>query len=183
MSRKHPQDKHLCVRCGIVKLRADMCLSSSGRVQSVCLACDVPPPGMKWCSAHKCHEPLENFGINRASPDGLAAICLAGKGYYDKRRRAESLAARGEQADDVEAMQCCEYCPFEVQCRGETSAAYRQTWRDIAPALGATEELPCMPISPRYPEYAQVVREKRVAAKRHKAQVVRKINFVMTMGD
>ena len=182
MSRKLPQSKHRCERCGETKPRYEMCISPNGRVQPICKACIVPPEGMKWCSAHKCHEPLENFGINRASPDGLAAVCKGGKRYYDDLRRAASIAARGEVQDDIEAMQC-EYCPFEVQCRGETSASYRMTWKDIPPVLGNADDLPCMPISPRYPEYARVVREKRAAAKRHKAQVVRKINYVMTVGD
>lgn len=174
MSRKHLQDKHKCVRCGIVKLRADMCLSSSGRVQSVCLACDVPPPGMKWCTAHKVYEPVENFGLNKARRDGLAAVCLQGKGYYDKRRRAESLAARGDAVqDDVMAMEC-KYCPFEKGCVEENSRAYLHQ--------GPVDDLPCMPTSSRYPEYAKYVRAKRAAVRKGHRRV-ETINFVMTVGD
>lgn len=118
MSRKHPQDTHRYERCGETKLRADMCLSSSGRVQSVCRACAVPPPGLKWCTAHKVYEPVEKFGLNRARPDGLAAVCLESKSFYDKRRREASIAARGDAVqDDVGAMECG-YCAFDVLCRG-----------------------------------------------------------------
>lgn len=182
MSRKHPQDKHKCARCGIVKLRAEMCQSSSGRVQSVCLACDVPPPGMKWCTAHKCWEPVENFGLNRARRDGMAAVCLEGKGYYDKQRRAESLAARGEMQDDVRVIECG-YCYFEVECRGMLRQSFAQVRRGEAPALGDTVELPCIPGSPRYSEYARFVRAKRVVNKTHKKATIEMINYVMTVGD
>ena len=182
MSRKLPQSKHRCERCGETKPRHEMCISPNDRVQPICKACIVPPEGMKWCSAHKCHEPLENFGINRASPDGLAAVCKGGKRYYDDLRRAASIAARGEVQDDVGAMDCS-YCCFEVECRGMLRQSFAQVRRGEAPALGDTVELPCIPGSPRYSEYARFVRAKRVVNKTHKKATIEMINFVMTVGD
>lgn len=36
------------------------------------------PEGMAWCSYHQCYEPVEEFGVSRASSNGLQDKCRAG---------------------------------------------------------------------------------------------------------
>lgn len=177
MGTKKPQSEHYCTRCGIIKARQDMCISRAGRVQPICLACAQPRPGEKWCSLCHKYQPLSEFGNNRANPDGLANICREQKARIDEEARYERQMARTEREDTEAAMQC-EYCGFAEQCAAMCSAAYRTSWSD-APALGATDELPCIPDSPRHAEYVRFVQAKR--AKRPKR--VRITNYVMTVGD
>lgn len=184
MPRKNPHQTHTCERCGETKHRSQMRISSSGRATNICLACQTPPtPDVRWCTAHKTWEPLENFGTNKARPDGLSAVCKRGKNFYDEKRRAESLAARGEAAeDDIGAMDC-NNCAMMQLCRDITSTAYRGTWKDIPPELGTSTEIPCSATSPMYPKYVAYVRAKRaVQRKGHRRVTV--TNFVMTVtGD
>lgn len=76
MPRKLPLSMRKCARCGETKPRAEMVIKCDGRVNGVCLACNVPPPGMKWCSSCKKWQPVEAFGACRSAPDGLANMCL-----------------------------------------------------------------------------------------------------------
>lgn len=181
MSTKKPQSEHYCTRCGIVKPRHEMCISKAGRVQGVCIACSQPRPGMKWCSRCHKYEPVENFGQNRANPDGLASICRAQKARIDEETRYERQMARTEREDTEGAMQC-EYCAFEALCKMLLSESFEQVRNGDAPTLGDTDELPCLPDSPRHAEYVQFVQVKRAAAKPRKRVGI--TNFVMTVtGD
>lgn len=42
-------------------------------------------PGQKWCASCRDFLPLDRFGLQRSSPDGLAHQCLKCKGEISKR--------------------------------------------------------------------------------------------------